>query len=110
MKYCHTATSGQTVCSTYPVCLEEFNVVIVREGYVGAIPFFTNSEEVINCDTLEIEISKAAGNPALNSSMDVAFGISDTNNAELVLVEIRLNYTNPNNVSSSKLFQKVNGT
>jgi hypothetical protein len=110
MKYCFKTTTAQVVCCSYPACLEKLNDIIVRDGYDGTMPFFENNEVAINCDSVEKYDAKAEGRKEFNKSMDIAFGISNAMQAEMLLVELRLNYVNPNNLDRKVLVEKMNGT
>jgi hypothetical protein len=112
MKYCLRTTIAHYICCSYPNCLEKIDDIIFREGYIGALPFFSNSEVAINCDIAERQVATSSGRTIFDRSMDMAFGISDVNSnqSEMVLVELRLNYINPNNLNRKELVEKMNGT
>lgn len=114
MKYCINTTRNHPITTKYPQVLEDINDLLINEsrdcvGYL--VPTFNNNESVINMDSLEAIVARD-NNRARNKSMDLAFGINsaDSINKEMVLVEIRLNYINPNNLNKEELEGKVNGS
>jgi len=112
MKYCISTTQNHPIANSHPQCIEDFNTLIVKEGYSSPTALFTAGEKVLNLDTVEALIALSQGNRNRNSSMDITFGItnSDSTSKMMVLVELRLNYTNPNNVRREKLEEKVSGS
>jgi hypothetical protein len=111
MKYCSNTTINHNIAILYNACLQELNQLIVNEGYLGTIPLFKNNEIVINPDKAEKIIAKKAGRRR-NKSMDMAFGLSNSDSSirEMLMVELRLNYRNPNNLNREELEGKVAGS
>jgi hypothetical protein len=112
MKYCISTTQGHPIAKAHPTSIEDFNNLLAKEGYTETTTLFNSQEIVLNLDTVEALIALNEGNRNRNSSMDITFGIADTNlaNKMMVLVELRLNYTNPNNLKREKLEDKVAGS
>lgn len=111
MKYCRNTTINHDISLSHNSCLQNINTLIINEGFVGTIPLFTNTEIVINLDEAERIMAIEVGRP-LNRSMDMAFGLSNENstNERILMVELRLNYHNPNNLNRTEIEEKVNGS
>jgi hypothetical protein len=111
MKYCSHTTSTHAIAVSYGTVLIELNTLIARESLVPTSPLFDSGTLVIDLDLAE-EIAAKTARRLPNSSMDMAIGLMDsvTKTSTMLLVEIRLNYTNPNNLVRSKLDAKVSGS
>lgn len=115
MKYCNNTTVNHPISQAYSNCLQNINDIILKDsqdchGYV--IPNFENNEIVINLDDVEEKLTIAQGRLEKNKSMDMAFGItnSDATVKEMLMVELRLNFINPNNLKKDKIDDKVAGS
>ncbi|MGE9310139.1 hypothetical protein ACLOAU_00715 [Niabella sp. CJ426] len=111
MKYCSETTTTHPTSVSCPHCVNDFNDLLSAEGYIASQQLFNMGEVVLNLDCVEATCAAAAGLERAKS-MDLAFGISDLKKEcqLMVLVEIRLNYQNPNNVRRDKLHEKVLGS
>ncbi len=111
MRYSLANTTNHSLALADGSILIDLNTLIKREGFLGTIPFFNKNEIVMDLDLAEEHISDAANRPALKS-MDMAFGLSNDNAtvAKMLLVELRLNYRNPNNLDRAELEGKVAGS
>lgn len=112
MRYCKLTTQNHKIISFCGSCLEDINTLICKEGYSGPSPLFTNSELVINMDCAEALLSNPSKKIQKNKSMDMAFGITNESSTkiQMLMVELRLNYNNPNNLNREEIEGKVNGT
>lgn len=112
MNYCISTTQNHPIAQAYPNCIQDFNTLLINEGYVSSTTLFDNSEVVLNLDAVEALIALAEDNRNRNSSMDFTFGIAnkEATSRMMVLVELRLNYVNPNNLKREKLEDKVAGS
>jgi hypothetical protein len=115
MKYCNTTTINHPIAQTYSDCLQNINHILFNDsqdchGYI--VPNFENNEIVINLDDVETKLTNDLGRLEKNMSMDLAFGLSnsDSTNQEMLMVELRLNYLNPNNLKKEKIDGKVTGS
>lgn len=89
-------------------CLKDLNQMISHEGFTGALPFFGNSEIVLDMDCVEGKLASYEKRIP-NKSMDSAFVISN-GKTEILLVEFRFNYRNMKNLDKRELFGKVSGS
>lgn len=107
MKYSKIETHkfAPKICDTN--CLIDINTLIVKEGCSEPMPIFTNNEEVIDMDFVEINLAKAQKRTQ-NKSMDVAFvvNLGSPENNEVVLTEFRFNYVNLKNLKKTRSFWK----
>lgn len=112
MKYCQVTTKNHPTCLANLTIIEDFNTLLAGEGHIGLTAAFTNGEVVLNLDSLETLIAIAHGNRAKTRSMDCTFGISNDDRSIqlMVLVELKLNHQNPNNVNRAHLEEKVAGS
>lgn len=114
MKYCKITTISHPVSLSHNECLEHISNILQRESTECidcTFPIFDKENTVINLDKTEAikaEIEKRTR----NKSMDFAFGIVDSNSTvkEILMIELRLNYKNPNNLSKTELEGKVSGS
>jgi hypothetical protein len=114
MKYCHQTTKSHPIASEYFSCLENINLLIERESRDCkncVIPTFEKNEIVLNLDAVESTKKDHLRIPR-NKTMDMAFGLKDFNENinEFIIVELRLNYQNPNNLNKELIDGKVNGS
>lgn len=111
MKYDKLTTKNHNVSKQYPCCLEDFNKIVHREDNElknKQIPQLVSDVEVLDLDCAEKE--RCVPNIQKNKTMDIAFAISDSHNIEILLVEFRFNFTNPNNMRKEDLEGKVSGS
>jgi len=111
MKYSNIITRNHPISLLYSTCLEDINILIVRDGYTGVTPLFTNNEIIINLDISEGRVASKE-NRSPNKSMDMAFGIanSDSSIRQMLMVELRFNYVNMKNLTRLELTGKVMGS
>ncbi len=111
MKYCRKSTINHNIALSHNSCLQNINTLIIDEGYLGTDLFFTNEEIILNMDRAET-IFAPLENRLQKKSMDMAFGIKspDSINTKMLMVELRLNYKNPNNLNRAEIEEKVEGT
>jgi hypothetical protein len=109
-KYCKEANNSISLRDIYPHVVQFINTLVNSEGYVGPA-IFSDDVEVFNLDLVERII---AGNESrcLNKSMDMGFGISNSESGDknLLLVELRFNYINLNHLKKDDLVNKVLGS
>ena len=112
MKYCRITTENHPVSLTYSDCIEDINALLVKEGHITPPLTFTNAEVVLNLDCVEARLALIQGNKDKNKSMDLTFGIANNDRSIqlMVLVELKLNNSNPNNVRRDHLAEKVAGS
>ncbi len=84
--------------STY---LVNFNALVKHEG--GPANAFPDAMRCIDLDAYEKGLKKGIHNP----TVDAVIGVFSGKISELVLVELRLNYKNADNLSPTKLEEKV---
>ena len=84
--------------STY---LKNFNALVKHEG--GPANAFPDAMRCIDLDAYEKGLKKGIHNP----TVDAVIGVFSGKISELVLVELRLNYKNADNLSPTKLEEKV---
>ncbi len=110
MSYCRTTTENHSVAISHPSTLKDFNIINAKEGYSGPA-VFTNGEIVIDMDEAEAIISRNEGR-VRRRSMDISFAVDNLNlsGKEMVLVELRYNYVNMQNLSRTILEEKVIGS
>lgn len=81
--------------------LKNFNALVKQEG--GPANVFPGAMRCIDLDAYEKGLKKGIHNP----TVDAVIGVFSGKISELVLVELRLNYKNTNNLSTKKLEEKV---
>lgn len=81
--------------------LTNFNVLVKREG--GLANAFPGAMRCIDLDAYEKGLKKGIHNP----TVDAVIGVFSGKISELVLVELRLNYEKADNLSPTKLEEKV---
>ncbi|MFB9120500.1 hypothetical protein ACFFUE_04785 [Bergeyella porcorum] len=108
MKYDKQKTINHPVSTTYPCCIQDFNEVVKNEDKsLSQIPNLLNDVDVLNLDCAKDKKSIEVGEER-PKSMDITFAISENNNSEMVLVDFKLNFINPDNLSRENLVKKVN--
>ena len=81
--------------------LKNFNALVKHEG--GPANAFPDAMRCIDLDAYEKGLKKGIHNP----TVDAVIGVFSGKISELVLVELRLNYKNADNLSPTKLEEKV---
>ena len=81
--------------------LVNFNALVKHEG--GPANAFPDAMRCIDLDAYEKGLKKGIHNP----TVDAVIGVSSEKSAELALIELRLNYKNADNLSPTKLEEKV---
>lgn len=81
--------------------LVNFNALVKHEG--GPANAFPGAMRCIDLDAYEKGLKKGIHNP----TVDAVIGVFSGKISELVLVELRLNYKNADNLSPTKLEEKV---
>lgn len=107
MKYSRELTENHPMALDKPECLKNFNDLNLNEGFDGVIDLFDDSIIVLDLDCVELKDAKRERRNQ-NSSMDCTFAIQDetTGNSQMLLVELRYNYTNMQNLTRKKLIDK----
>jgi hypothetical protein len=111
MKYSKSQTLNHMESVNKPECLKNLNDLIIKEGYDGVNNVFDNEVTILDLDC--VESKNAMKERRTNrSSMDCTFAIEDeiTGNVEMLLVELRFNYVNMQNLTRRKLLDKVSGS
>lgn len=110
MKYNNNETLNHIVSKSYPCCVKDFNEVVFNEDdSLSEIPDYFAETDVIDLDCVEIERARIERRNQI-STMDCTFAISDNENLEMLLVELRFNYKNLSNLNRQKLIDKVSGS
>ena len=81
--------------------LVNFNALVKHEG--GPANAFPDAMRCIDLDAYEKGLKKGCHHP----TVDAVIGVSAGRSAELVMVELRLNYVKADNLSPTKLEEKV---
>ena len=81
--------------------LKNFNALVEHEG--GPANAFPDAMRCIDLDAYEKGLKKGIHNP----TVDAVIGVFSGKISELVLVELRLNYVKADNLSPTKLEEKV---
>lgn len=110
MKYNKVETKKHIVSQTYSCCVKDFNQIVLDEddSLVELPSIFTNVE-VLDLDCVEIAVARSEHRNQ-NRTMDTTFTISDASKLEMLLVELRFNYTNLANLNRIELLEKVAGS
>lgn len=108
-RYCLDTTRNHPINKRFPQCVELLNDLLYKEGYEDQ-DMFDGSTVVINLDTVEALLAIEEDNRNRERSMDFFMGLVNTanNNSFIVLVELKLNVKNPNNLQRENLQEKVN--
>ena len=85
----------------FSLYLKNFNALVKDEG--GPANAFPGAMRCIDLDAYEKGMKKGIHNP----TVDAVIGVFSGKISELVLVELRLNYKNADNLSLTKLEEKV---
>lgn len=110
MKYNKIETLNHIVSKSFSCCVKDFNEIILNEDDLLTVkPTFFSDVDVIDLDCVELNLARSQKRNQ-NSTMDSSFAISDKSNLEMLLVELRFNYTNLSNLSRQKLLDKVSGS
>jgi hypothetical protein len=110
MKYDKLETNNHSVNLSHPCCNKDFNQILLDEDdSLAILPNVFNAAVVIDLDCVEVENARNEHRNQ-NRTMDVTFAISDTNNLEMLLVELRFNYKNLANLNRIELLEKVDGS
>lgn len=110
MKYNKAETKKHIVSQTYPCCVKDFNQIVLDEDdSLVTLPTIFTDVEVLDLDCVEIEKARSEHRNQ-NRTMDSTFAISDANSLEMLLVELRFNYTNLANLNRIVLLEKVAGS
>ncbi len=111
MKYNRDSTINHELVQKYPNCLQDFDEIIFNDDdSLDSKPNDFNNVKVINLDDVEISVSREQNNRQRNKTMDTTFVISNENKEEMLLVELRFNYTNLKNLKLSELKGKIEGS
>lgn len=111
MKYSKGLTLIHPASLNKPECIKAFNDLNITEGYSGPSDLFSSDIIVLDLDCVEAKIS-ADEHRIRRSSMDCTFAIEneETNSNEMLMVELRYNYSNLQNLTRTKLLDKVSGS
>ncbi len=87
MKYSGNTTLNHHIAKLHKKCLQDINLLIGNEGYIGHLPLFPKKEIVINTDLVEKEIRPKSR----KKSMDMAFGVTSKNSKmkKILMVELK---------------------
>lgn len=111
MKYSKEETLKTSLAQQFKRCVKDYNIIFKdNDNNLRTIPNYFTDVEVIDFDCIEKKLSDLQHrNPV--KSVDSIFVISDDSlNREIVLVELRLNYTNMANLEKKELEEKVKET
>jgi hypothetical protein len=111
MKYSKESTLKHSVSLNRTECLKAFNDLNIAEGYSGITDLFSSDVFVLDLDCVEAKIA-ADEHRIRRSSMDCTFAIEieETDSYEMLMVELRYNYLNLQNLTRTKLLDKVSGS
>ncbi len=110
MKYNKVETKKHIVSQSYPCCVKDFNQIVLDEDdNLVTLPSFFTDVEVLDLDCVEIAVARSEHRNQ-NRTMDTTFAISDAISLEMLLVELRFNYTNLANLNRIELLEKVSGS
>lgn len=110
-KYNKEETLKTSLSQKYKECVKDYNIIFRdNDNNLNTTPNYFTNVEVIDFDCIEKKLSGLQHrNPV--KSVDSIFVISDNSlNREIVLVELRLNYTNMANLEKKELEEKVKET
>ena len=107
MKYSRSLTISHPTALEKPECLKNFNALNIEEGFNGLVDLFDDSVIVLDLDCVELKNAMRERRNQ-NSSMDCVFAIhnEETGKSEMLLVELRYNYINMQNLTRKKLIDK----
>ena len=106
MKYSLDLTLNHIESKDKPSCLRDFNTLIFKEGFDEGFDVFDTETKVLDLDCVEATNAQRQGRTN-NCSMDCAFAVN-TDPSQMILVELRFNYVNMQNLNRKKLIDKVN--
>jgi hypothetical protein len=105
LTYCKETTENHQIALKYSDCIQKIDSVCIKDGAKRTC--FTK-EVCLNLDDYEVHNAKRNGT-ANQKTMDFCFGVKTPNDKKkIVLVELRLNYTNWRNISRKELDEKIN--
>ncbi len=106
LTYCSTTTNNHKIASICPQCVQKINAVCIKDGAKHTC--FTN-EVCLNIDDFETFLAQHEKRDK-QKTMDFSFGVNieNRNEQKMILVELRLNYTNWRNISKKELDDKIN--
>lgn len=111
MKYDLEKTQTHNLSLDFHCCLKNYNQIIQSEDDdLDDLPsIFDDNVVAIDLDCIErLRASQLRQDQV--STMDTVFAISDLDQTEMLLVELRLNYKNLYNLNRNKLIAKVEGS
>jgi hypothetical protein len=110
-KYSKGETLKTSLAQQFKGCVKDYNIVFKdNDNNLNIIPNYFTDVEVIDFDCIEEKLSSLQHRKKVKS-VDSIFVISDNSlNREIVLVELRLNYTNMANLVRKELEEKVKET
>lgn len=104
LTYCKETTENHQIALNYSDCIQKIDSVCIKDGAKRTC--FTN-EICLNLDDYEVHNAKRNGT-ANQKTMDFCFGVKTPNDKKkIVLVELRLNYTNWKNLRKNELDEKI---
>jgi hypothetical protein len=112
MNYCLNTTVNHPIALAYSNCMTDINSLLTQEGFQSSGLLFSNQEIVINLDVAEAIVADLEGRRKKNKSMDMAFGInnSDSTKAQIQMVELKFNVRDFYSVRRIDLEEKVSGS
>ena len=110
-KYSKEETLKTSLAQQFKGCVKDYNIIFKdNDDNLGTIPNYFTDVEVIDFDCIEKKLSDLQYRKPVKS-VDSIFVISDDSlNREIVLVELRLNYTNMAHLKREELEEKVKET
>lgn len=104
MKYCEHTTCSHPISIQFGEEVELLNIIFRSEGCTTKL---FESEKAINLDKVEsAKCRRERRSP--QSTMDLTIGISrNERNHQMLLVELKLNVGNPNNISEKEIKAKI---
>lgn len=108
MVYCKLATDEHAQSVAHTDCLIGLNEMITKEG--ASCSIFDANWTVLDLDALEIKLKASERRSKQNKTCDFAAGIKQNNNRKILLAECRLRYKSANNLSSTELNEKIDGS
>lgn len=110
-KYSKEETLKTSLAQQFKGCVKDYNIIFRdNDNNLNTTPNYFTDVEVIDFDCIEKKLSDLQYRKPVKS-VDSIFVISDDSlNREIVLVELRLNYTNMANLERKELEEKVKET
>jgi len=111
MRYSKDKTLNHVQSLAFPNCLKCLDLLVIREGLCNSSGLFNPDILVLDLDCVEACLASKERRLKVKS-MDFAFAISGGEPTELfmVLVELRFNYKNLQNLNRVELLGKVDGS